>query len=342
MLNPTSSERSPSKQEIHHGLKKGFLWSLGSILLIGVVGVFLFQQNWVPYELWTALRKADLGLLFLGWLFMCLAIFVLGYRWKVLLPNQEGISGGFLGFVLGGALLLNYALPGPFGELVAGWMLKRRYGTPIAVGLMTGGVARLLGLLTAAIGTLIFWLFVTLPSSETQLVLWGLVIGIALGTILLLCLFLLPQKMLTLLKNKNAKPIVFLKNILNSITSCTKNGLYSLLKASLWSIIGHGIAFLGIWLSLQAIISTDSVIGVLFTYLAGTCCGAIAFLIPGSQLAWDAIFAGLLASSTHYSMEEAAMLTGILRIEQLGMMMIGGLALLVILFQLSKAVPTEI
>lgn len=336
MQSHSSHENTPTRQEIQQGIKKGFLWSVGSILSITVLGFFLLQQDWISSEIWFSIQQSNLGLLSFGWFLMCFAIFILGYRWKALLPETAGISGVFLGTSLGGALLLNYAIPGPFGELVAGWMLKRRYGTSIAAGLTAGGVARLLGLLTAALGTLGLWFFVELSLAETRFLLWGLVLGISLGTGLLLALFFLPEKMLSLLRNNDSKPTLLLKNFLNSIISCTQNGITPLLKASGWSIIGHGIAFLGIWFSLQAILPTASMIGVLFTYLAGTCCGAIAFLIPGSQLAWDAIFAGLLASSTQYSVQEAAMLTGVLRIEQLGMMMVGGIGLSVLLFQDSR------
>lgn len=342
MLNSPPSSHSPSKQEIQQGIHKGILFGGGSIFLIGLAGFFLLQQDWISPDLWNALQQADQVSFILGWVLMCFAIFILGYRWKVLLPKSDEISGGFLGISLGGALLLNYAVPGPFGELVAAWMLKKRYGIPITIGITTGGVARLLGLLTAALGTIIFWFFVEPSWKETEFLLWGLVLGISLGTGLLLALFFLPQKMLLLLSSRESKLSSLLKSFLNSIISCTENGILPLFYASGWSIIGHGIAFLGIWFSLQAILPTDSLIGVIFTYLAGTCCGAIAFLIPGSQLAWDAIFTGLLASSTQYSIEEAAILTGVLRIEQLGMMIIGGIGLLVLLFQGSKSSASKI
>jgi uncharacterized membrane protein YbhN (UPF0104 family) len=324
---------SPSKEEIQKNLWKGIYWGTASIILLGILGFILFNQEWVSPELWQAIENADHGRLLFGWSLMCLAIFVLGYRWKALLPNNQDISGGFLGISLGGALLLNYAVPGPFGELVAAWVLRKRHRTSIAIGLTTGGVARLLGLLTAAFGTLVLWFFVELSLQESRLLLWVLVLGIGLGAGLLLALFLLPQKMLGLVSKTDNKLSSLLKTFLESIISCTENGIKPFFLASIWSIIGHGVAVAGIWFSLNAIIPTESVIGVLFTYLAGTCCGVIAFLIPGSQLAWDAIFAGLLTSSTTYSIEEAILLTGILRIEQLGMMIVGGLGFFALIFQ---------
>lgn len=332
MQESPSNNGSPSKEDVRQAIKKGLLWGTGSIMLIGILAFVLLQQEWMSPKLWSAIEEAEHGKLFFGWALMCFAIFLLGYRWKVLLPQNQGVSGGFLGINLGGALLLNYSVPGPFGEFVAAWMLEKCHGIPITIGLTTGAVARLLGLLTAALGTLIFWSIVDLSFAESQLILWTLVLGIGLGTGLLLALFLLPQKMLTLISAKDNKLTSLLRSFLESIISCIENGLAPLIQAAIWSIIGHSVAFLGIWFSLQAIIPTESVIGVLFTYLAGTCCGAIAFLIPGSQLAWDAIFAGLLTSTTSYSIEEAVLLTGVLRIEQLGMMIVGGLGFFVLLF----------
>ena len=54
-------------------------------------------------------------------------------------------------------LLINYALPALMGEVMGGWLLKREDNTPIVTGLTASTLARLIGLFTAAIGSILLW-----------------------------------------------------------------------------------------------------------------------------------------------------------------------------------------
>ena len=73
----------------------------------------------------------------------------------------------------------------------------------------------------------------------------------------------------------------------------------------------------------MAIGGTPAPTDIAFVYLVGTCCGTVAFLFPGSQFTWDAIFIGLLVSASGYDPGSATIATGVLRIAQIAMMLFG-------------------
>ena len=78
-------------------------------------------------------------------------MWILGLRWRSLLADTTA-SRTFFGASLSAGLLINYALPGPMGEVMGGWLLKREDNTPIVIGLTASTLARLIGLFTAAMG----------------------------------------------------------------------------------------------------------------------------------------------------------------------------------------------
>ena len=91
---------------------------------------------------------------------------------------------------------------------------------------------------------------------------------------------------------------------------------------------GHIFAFGGVYISLDSLGESPSMIGVSFSYLTSTCCGVIAFLFPGSQFTWDAIFASLLVVSTNYTIAQAGIGVIVLRIEQIALMLVGAVPLI--------------
>ena len=324
-----------SPESLPNAIRKGIRWGLASIVLFFVVLVGFQLTKMHSGVSWSNIHW---GGLFLGWAAMCSALIALGYRWAALLPDlkERQAEPAFFSACLCSALLLNYAIPGPFGELAAAWFIHKRYDITVIQALVTGTAARLIGLATAALGVVILWSGV---SVRNEVLLWIQIVvyGVGAGLGILLFLMYLPKNWRDTLEKKSESSRVFsmLHQFAQAFLELRK---YSILFWSVfWSVIGHVLAFVGVWISVWAVFGTQDPVGVGFSYLMGTCIGAVAFLFPGSQLTWDASLAVLLYSTTGLDPSDAAVMTVILRMEQLAMMMLGAVAVMWVQSRLSKS-----
>ena len=341
-LRNTMNEHYPSDNDLNHttvrqtiytGVRKASLWMIGVIIFLGLLSYHLQQENWrLPFD------TIDWPLLLLGWGFMVGTMWVLGFRWRVLLKDTTA-SRTFFGASLSAGLLINYALPGPMGEIMGGWLLKREDNTPIVTGLTASTLARLIGLFTAAIGSVILWWWVDVDLPIAKVALQTLILGIGCGGILLVILCLQANNIAKRVQDKETYHP--LKLISGSLLQIRQLSIEQLATAFIFSAIGHGTAFVGVWLSLMAIGGSPSPTDIAFVYLVGTCCGTVAFLFPGSQLTWDAIFIGLLISASGYDTGSATIATGFLRIEQIAMMIFGAGPLFWIVWQQERRESTS-
>jgi uncharacterized membrane protein YbhN (UPF0104 family) len=340
-MKPDMLTNEVKPEQITRYTKKGLFYGLVSLLLITILVVVLYLTVAHSY-IGNTFNNIDLVLLCFGWLNMVVAILVLGYRWKALLPQHDSVSGHFLGMCLAGALLLNYAVPGPFGEFAAAWFLHRKSSVSLPLGLASIAVGRIIGLACAAFGATMCWFFFT-PSSkeEVRWLIHSLVIAILIGFVLLLALFTLPTKLLPFFTGKWGKLGEIIEQLLQAISETTSLHQHSYAKAVLWSVLGHFFAALGVWFSLLSIGEPASIVGVVFSYLSSTCCGVIAFLFPGSQVAWDAIFAGLLVSTADYNLADATTAVVLLRAEQIALMLSGAIPLLWLLRRDRRKASTD-
>ena len=331
MSSPSSTEFNPST--VHQARRKGLFWAALNLILIAGIIFGVAQSRWGKDELWPILKTADLAWLFVGWALMNAAVFVLGYRWRALLPKAAPIQGSFLGVALSAALLLNYAIPGPFGELAAAWFASKRSGIQLTQVLVAGTTARLVGLLSAAVGAVALWSMVTLTLPlEYEAIFQALVIGMLLCSLLLAALIVLPERFLSMVQSDSpSKGKAVLINILTALDDCRRLGSEAYLKAFFWSVMGHLLAGLGVYCVLYALFGGLDSMGVFFSYLTMTCSSAFAFLVPGSQWPWDAVMATMLGSTTELSALNAATAALVLRGAQLAMMGVGVVALQVLM-----------
>ena len=180
-------------------------------------------------------------------------------------------------------------------------------------------VARIIGLFTAAIGSCVCYLLLPSMTIATYII-QSLMIGILLGAFILTGILFLPNR----LPKVQQKTI---KSMLDASRNMANISIADYSKAFIWSMLGHVIAFGGVFYSLDAIGETPPRLGTLFSYLTSTCCGVIAFLFPGSQITWDAIFTSLLVISTKYTIVQASIGVAFLRVEQISLMIFGALPL---------------
>jgi uncharacterized protein (TIRG00374 family) len=313
------------RQTISKGLRTGGLWIVGVLVFLLLLSHNLTQERWT-----FSMEKLDWPMLLGGWCCMVATMWILGLRWRVLLRNTT-VSRSFFGATLSAGLLINYALPGPMGEFMGGWLLKREDNTPIVEGLTASTLARLMGLFTAAIGSVGLWWFIEIDIPEVERMMQILLLGIGCGAISLVVLRVQSDKIAKRFEHKEPKHP--LRLVSTALMQLQELSVKQVLWALLHSTIGHSMAFVGVWLSLLALGGSPSPIDIAFVYLVGTCCGTVAFIFPGSQFTWDAIFTGLLMSSAGYLSGDAILAVGILRIEQIAMMLFGAIPLLWILWK---------
>jgi hypothetical protein len=320
---------TPTKEEISAATRKGLFRITAALLIIALVALLLLQFSTLQVELQPLLAHIDWMWVLGGWGLMCLALWLLGYRWRALLPANTPVSGLFLGAALCSALLLNYALPGPAGELASAWLVRRRTSLSFERILAAGAVARLIGLTVAAVGTVLIWSFFTFPLPEGWL--WPMQLGVCSilgGAILLIALLVRPSWWRSLLSGGAysgllGKVSAVLLRFIDAMIETAQQGPLAYLKAVFWSVVGHLTALLGIVCSLYGLLHEYDFWGTVFTYCTATSAGALAFLFPGSQLPWDALFAAVLFSTTQFSLLEAGAAAALLRSEQLCMMALG-------------------
>jgi uncharacterized membrane protein YbhN (UPF0104 family) len=320
-------------------VRRGLVWVFLSLM---VVAALFWAASALPGtrdSVSAILADAIWAWVGLGWLSMCAALWALGHRWRALLPSSSEASGGLLGTALCAALLLNYALPGPFGEVAASLLVHRRCGVTAERCMAAGAASRLVGLATAALGAGTVWLLFPMDVPTLWIgPLRLLVAGILLGGCFLLWLMRSPLGWLSRLESISARGIAAritqaLRRFLQALSETAKLGPRAYAVAFGWSLVGHFLAYLGIAFSLWGLLGSSEWAGLAFTYLAGTSAGALAFVFPGSQLPWDALFATLLVSTCQLSVLEAAAAAALLRAEQLAMMGLGALALVLLVRQ---------
>lgn len=275
--------------------------------------------------------------LFAATVVMSFAFVLMGLRWRSLLPGPTRPPVLGLTAILLAGLLLNYALPGPAGELGAGWLAQRRYQVSLSVALAASVTARAIGLSTAALmGGLIWWLFPVEVEPEIAQGVTYAAGAIGLGGTALAALTARPD-IWTRLTERVARgtqqirwigPLTRrlhhgIQSLAGAATAVLHNGYLPLLKAAGWSFVGHLTVTAGIALAVLGLGAKVLPVGLTFTYTATTAGAVVLFAFPGSQLGWDAAFALLLHRVANLSELDAGAVAALVRFQQLGFMLLG-------------------
>jgi len=239
-------------------------------------------------------------------------------------------------------LLLNYATPGPLGEFAAAYFASKRYPLSLSQALSSGVIARIVGLISAAMIGVFVWTFFPLNITPDLylplqfITIFCLFLG---GGLLSLLLFskqwlqfaswLQPQTETSQnrfhrFRNKLASALAQLcrdsSNLAASPTS-------SYTQALIWSVFSHSSVIIGIVFLAMAFQTPYSLAGIIFTYSITTAGAVLLFALPGSYIGWDALFLGLLLSSAEIEQSASIAIVGVVRLQQLGYMLLGGISL---------------
>lgn len=271
---------------------------------------------------------------------MSLAFVAMALRWRALMPpGHRPTVGGLTAIILAG-LLLNYAVPGPFGELGAAWFAHKRYGVPLSGSLASGVTARLVGLTTAALLAAGIWLAVDLPVPAGYDAIIGAAAGVSgLGGLALAAMASRPTWWKALAgaiatRVPDVGPLRRLAERLRGAVSALADALAEVLqrgaaawaRALFWSMAGHAAVTAGIVVAVLGLGGRPDLPGLAFTY-ATTTSGAVAlFALPGSQIGWDALFGALLVGSAGLAVPDAIAVALLVRLQQVAFMVVGGAA----------------
>lgn len=260
----------------------------------------------------------------------------LALRWRSLLPgdNRNIGIGGLTSILLVGTLM-NYALPGPVGELAAAAMASRRYGVTAEVALAAGLHARFVGLGVAGSVALLLLVVADMPVTPEYFP-WiaTATVVIACGVIVLTLLSSRPA-MLASLSRVFVAPFSILAPLHQSLLRFAdalglvgRVGLRRYALASLWAFCGHGCVIGGIMIAASGLGAEPAAAGLAFTYTVATAGAVVLYAFPGSQVGWDGMFCALLVTTTGVSMPDALAMTLVVRIQQLLVVCLGALVLI--------------
>ena len=269
---------------------------------------------------------------------MSLAFVAMALRWRALMPDDhQPPTGGLTAIILAG-LLLNYAVPGPFGELGAAWFAHRRYEVPLGGALASGVTARLVGLATAAVLAAVIWLLVDLPVPDGYDAIVGAAAGVSgLGGLALAAMASRPALWKRLaariagwtpaigpLPRLARRVEAGVAGLADALAEVLTRGAAAWARAVLWSMCGHACVTAGIVVAVLGLGRQPDLPGLAFTY-ATTTAGAVAlFALPGSQIGWDALFGALLVGSAGLALPDAVAVALLVRLQQVAFMVVGG------------------
>jgi len=318
-------------------LRSGVIWVLAFAFVIGLAASAVARSDLGAAHATDLWSRARPGHLLAATAIMSLAFLFMSLRWRALLPPERRPPViGLTAIILAG-LLLNYALPGPMGELGAAWFVSRRYGVPVAEALTSGVTARVIGLATAALLGAFFWWLAPLdlpPGTSEAVAIAALLIGS--GGVALLALTLRPDLWIRLADTlaRAISPHTRLGGLVHkaqgAVTSLATaahmvlhQGRHKLLLAAMWSTLGHLTVTLGIATAILGLDQTVAWLGLIFTYTTTTAGAVVLFAFPGSQLGWDAMFATLLTTAAGVPQADAIAISLLVRMQQLTYMLVG-------------------
>lgn len=345
MTEPAGRAAPFEPERARRALQRGILTIVLTVLAAAMALLAAARHPLAAQALADLRGRAQVSSLVAATALMSFAFVIMSLRWRSLMPNQGRPPVlGLTSIILAG-LLLNYAVPGPFGELAAAWFAHRRYGVPLADAMASGVGARLIGLATAALMAAAIGLLAPLPVDPrlNEAVLIGAA-SVGLGGLLLLGLAARPAwvlRQLDLAAAASAGPgrgrgllrrgLGAVRALAEASHRVARGGGARLLPAVGWSTLGHLTVITGILIALDGLNATPSVIGVAFTYAITTASSVLLFALPGSQFGWDALFATLLSQAGGASELDALATAGLVRAQQLLYMLVGAVAVAALL-----------
>ena len=327
--------------DLRRAIVRGLASSASGLLVVVAVLVLVSRSDLGTDSVGALWARAQVGPIVLASVLMSAAFLFMGLRWRALMPPGHRPPAAGLTLLLLAGLLLNYALPGPMGDLAASWFAHRRYKVPLADSLASGIVARLIGLITAAMLALGVWLFAAPPVPEGyERWVGAAAVLVGLGGVALAAAAAFPRPWAALservlerlaqhrrLERPARRAIIGLGKLAEALAAVATRGWRAYLRAGLWALAGHLTVTTGIAWAAAAFGVRGDPAGLLFTYTLSTAGAVLMFAFPGSQLSWDAGFTALLVGACGLRLTDALAVATLVRLQQVVLQALGGAAL---------------
>lgn len=319
-------------------VQKAILYSVLIVLIICSAAWILWNFSVQGISLSAIWQQTDTTRFCCSVLLISLALPCVALRWEALLPPRPDsnsiLDTVFMTGVLCVAFVCNFVLPGPVGEGVSAWMVHKRLGISVEDSLSALGISRVIGLGSAcSIAGLVYVFspFEIAPEWKTALVVSSLLLfSIAIALSLLVFFPKIPRSVVVYMRQYSwlqqgwrVRLMDMLQQFLESVINTVGRGWFAYMQSIFWAIFGHAMVALGIY---QAILSmgyretlgtqTIEWSAVLFTYSASIAASIVMFILPGSSIGWDALFASTLSITAGIPMTVAIAVTAIVRLQQ--------------------------
>lgn len=320
-----------SPQDVRRGLLAAGGLVVVAIALVGVVSML------GDYE---ADMRRIVGNLRPGWLLAGTALMTSGMvalaaRWRAFFPPglQAGLPALTSILLVGG--LLNYALPGPAGEVVGAAMAGRRFGMSTERALAAGIAARFTGLGLAglvAIGLSESGALALPPSLDPWI--RAATVGIGGLAVILLVLAWFPGVWKAIARATTGRIArlhrlhAAVERFVDALASLADVGAGAWMRGAGWALVGHALVASGVAVVARSLALSPAPAGLAFTYAASTAGAIVLFAFPGGQVGWDGTFASLLVATAGLDFPSAMALTLLVRMQQLFLVLLGALALI--------------
>jgi len=315
--------------------------ALGSLVLLTLALWVLFPEDLPLEDLGEMLAATDPVGLACGLLVMTAGMVFVAIRWRTLMPSAGDVSAVSLTGIVCAGLMLNYALPGPVGELGAAMMVRHRHGIPATTALAASVHARMIGLGLAGLLAACAFLFTDLPiPEEHHRMMAATTVCIGAGAVILGMLSAFPSWIRSLSECSLgalgprlpgarlwAKAHEILLALADALGATGRLGFRRYLQAAGWALAAHFSVTLGIYMSCLAMGMSPYLPGILFTYCAATAAVVALIAFPGSQVGWDALFLTFLLATTDLETVQGLAVVGLVRIQQIALLALGAASL---------------
>ena len=324
-------------QEQTRVLRKGLLLALLILTSIALAALALSRSELGADVVADLLGRTRLGPILAALLVMTSAMFLLGARWRSLIPGGEHLPILGLSTLTTTGLLLNVALPGPAGELAVAVLVERRYGVPATAALAGALSGRFVGMASAGLLAAMARLSGELPVPEQYsglVELASIVIFAASGFLAFVAAK--PRILSTLATHtigrlRGPGRLGQWMSSAHDAAQAMARDLSAVaalpwtrwMQACGWSLAGHLCVIAGIGLGAWGMGVSFSVWGLVFTYSAATAGIVALFLIPGGQLGWDAMFAAFLHVTAGVPQPDSVAVAVLVRVQQTVLLLIG-------------------
>lgn len=297
--------------------------------------VALSRTDFAAEDVARILDEADPALLGLSLLSLSGGFYFLALRWRALLPTDQAVSAPALAGVLVVGKLLNYAVPGPVGELAAALLAARRTGVSAEAAFAASVHGRVIGVLCAGIVALGVFVVFPLPVAD-WLRPWVRMASLAAcGAAVALALLSREPRIVARIADLIFGRIRALRALQASahrfaeaLGHVGRIGLRRYLAAVGWALVAHTFVITGTGIACLGFGADPDLPGLIFTNAMATAGAIVLFTLPGAQAGWDAAFLLLLVSTAGLDEAAAAAVTMFVQLHQILLVLLGALVLL--------------